>query len=143
MTYLKEFYMKLKIRQQPGLRSFEHNSRLGGPSPWGGGRENRFPMAKWLRFGGRALANPIPAAPSDPKTRQHPRGGRPQKFSWEDIWIETCRYIHYEGVPSTAAGLMRHLQQWCENQFGEQPADSTLKPKLRKLHAALLQPDEN
>ena len=41
MTYLKEFYMKLKIRQTPGLRSFEHNSR------------------------------------------QHPRGGRPQKFSWE------------------------------------------------------------
>jgi len=41
-------------------------------------------MAKWLRFGGRALANPIPAAPSDPKTRQHPRGGRPQKFLWED-----------------------------------------------------------
>ena len=82
-TYLKEFYMKLRIRQQAGLRSFEHSSGLGGPSPWGGGRENRFPMAKWLRLGRRASTNPIPAAPSDPKTRQHPRGGRPQKFSWE------------------------------------------------------------
>ena len=135
--------MKLKIRQQAGLRSVEHSSRLGGPSPRGGGRENRLSMAKWLRLGGRALANPRPAAPSDLKTRQHQRGGRPQKFSWEDIWIETGRFIHYEGVPPTAAGLMRHLQQWCEDQFGEQPADSTLKPKLRKLYAALLQPDGN
>ena len=75
--------MKLKIRQQADLRSFEHSSRLGGSSPLGGGRENRFPMAKWLRFGGRASTNPIPAAPSDLKTRQHPSGGRPQKFSWE------------------------------------------------------------
>src|SRR5215469_4175027 len=83
MTYLKEFSMKLKIRQQAGLRSLEHRSRLGGPSPWGGGRESRFSMAKWLRLGRRGSTNPIHAAPSDPKTRQHPRGGRPQEFSWE------------------------------------------------------------
>jgi hypothetical protein len=83
MTYLKEFSMKTKIRQQAGSRSFEHRSRLGGPSPWGGGRENRFSIAKWLRLGRRAWTNPIPAAPSDLKTRQHPSGGRPQKFSWE------------------------------------------------------------
>ena len=135
--------MNSKVTPQPGLKSFEHSSKAGDLSPCGVWAKNRFSMAKWLRLGRRALVNPKAAAPLDPRTRQHARGGRPQKFSWDDIWIETCRYIHYEGIPTTAAGLMRHLQQRCENQFGQQPADSTLKPKLRKLYAVLLPPGEN
>jgi hypothetical protein len=111
MTYLKEFYMKLKIRQQAGLRSFEHSSRLGGPFPWGGRRGNRFSMGKWLRLGGSVGQSDSGSAVRSENSTT-PRGGRPQKFSWEDIWIETCRYIHYEGLPPTAAGLMRHLQQY-------------------------------
>jgi hypothetical protein len=94
---------------------------------------------------GRSLTDPKPAGSTNTEPHQHPgsRGGRPEKFSWDDIWIETCRHIHENGVPPTTAELMRHLQQWCENQFGEQPADSTFKPKLRKLYAALQWPDEN
>ena len=70
MTYLKEFYMKLKIRQQAGLRSFEHSSRLGGRSRGEAGGETDFRWANGCGSAG-ALANPIAAAPSDPKTRQH------------------------------------------------------------------------
>jgi hypothetical protein len=94
---------------------------------------------------GRSLTNPKPAESANTESQIYPRsrGGRPKKFSWDDIWIETCRYIHDNGIPATAAELMRHLQQWCENQFGEQPADSTFKPKLRKLYAVLRRPDEN
>jgi len=94
---------------------------------------------------GRSLTNPKPAEATNTEPQQYPRsrGGRPKKFSWDDIWIETCRHIHDNGIPATAAELMRHLQQWCENQFGEQPADSTFKPKLRKLYAVLQRPDEN
>ena len=127
----------------PGSKSFEHRSEAGDLSRCGAGTKNRFSMAKWLRLGGRALGSFKPPTPSDPKIRRHPCGGRPQKFSWDDVWIEACRYIHDEGVPATQAELMRHLQQWCENQFGQQPADSTLRPKLRKLYAALGRPDEN
>jgi hypothetical protein len=94
---------------------------------------------------GRSLTNPKPAGSANTEPREYPRsrGGRPDKFSWDDIWIETCRYIHDDGIPATPAELMRHLQQWCENRFGEQPADSTFKPKLRKLYAVLRRPDEN
>ena len=70
------------------------------------------------------------------------RSGRPEKFPWDDIWIEICRSIHDEGLPETIAELMRHVQQWCENQDIEQPGDSTLKPKLRKLYEVLKR-DEN
>jgi hypothetical protein len=93
---------------------------------------------------GQPLTKPKPAAlPQTTRPQQHPHGGRPEKFAWDDIWIETCRYIHDDGIPATPAELMRHLQQWCENQFGGQPADSTFKPKLRKLYGALRRSDEN
>jgi hypothetical protein len=94
---------------------------------------------------GRSLTNPKPAGSVNPEPQQYPRsrGGRPDKFSWDEIWIEICRYIHDNGIPATPAELMKHLQQWCENRFGEQPADSTFKPKLRKLYAVLRRPDEN
>jgi hypothetical protein len=92
---------------------------------------------------GHPLRGPKTTGSIDTKPRRCARGGRPEKFLWDDIWIEACRYIHEDGVPATPAELMRHLQQWCELQFGEQPADSTLKSKLRKLYAALRRPDEN
>lgn len=79
--------------------------------------------------------------PEQPKFAKA-RSGRPEGFQWDDVWIETCRYIHENGVPATDAELMRHLQEWCENQFGKQPGDSTLKPKLRKLFR-VLRWDEN
>jgi hypothetical protein len=85
---------------------------------------------------GRSLTNPKPAGSANTEPQQYPgsRGGRPEKFSWDDIWIETCRYLHENGVPATAAELMRYLQQWCENQFGEQPAESTFRRRLPVDH---------
>ena len=47
---------------------------------------------------------------------------------WDDIWIEICRHVHYEGLPPTVAELTRYVQEWCENRYGKQPGDSTLKP---------------
>jgi hypothetical protein len=83
------------------------------------------------------------SADAEPQRDAVSRGGRPNKFLWDDVWIETCRYVHYKGLPDVSAELMKYLQQWCEDQFGQQPADSTLKPKLRKLYTALQRPDEN
>ncbi len=80
--------------------------------------------------------------PVEPKFAKAPTG-RPQKFLWDDIWIEVCRYIYESGVPATRAELIEYLQQWCENKFGDQPATSTLKLKLRKLYEALQRSDEN
>ena len=65
------------------------------------------------------------------------RSGRPEGFPWDDIWIEICRHVHYEGLPPTVAELTRYVQEWCENQYGKQPGDSTLRPKLGKLYQVL------
>ena len=69
------------------------------------------------------------------------RSGRPEGFPWDDIWIEICRRVHYEGLPPTVAELTRYVQEWCENQYGKQPGDSTLKPKLGKLYRVLRRDD--
>lgn len=91
------------------------------------------------------LTDPKPPGSTAAKPRQYSAsgGGRPNKFPWDDVWIEACRYIHYNGLPDVPAELMKHLQQWCEDRLDEQPSDSTLKPKLRKLYTALQQSDEN
>ena len=39
------------------------------------------------------------------------RSGRPEGFVWDDIWIEICRHVHYEGLPPTVAELTRYVQQ--------------------------------
>ena len=65
------------------------------------------------------------------------RSGRPEGFPWDNIFDEICRHVHYEGLPPTVAELTRYVQDWCENQYGKQPGDSTLKPKLGKLYQVL------
>jgi hypothetical protein len=51
--------------------------------------------------------------------------------------------MHESGLPATQAKLIEYLQQWCENKFGDQPATSTFKLKIRKLYEALQRSDEN
>jgi hypothetical protein len=120
--------------------------RAGRIHVYDGGRDIanlRILNDEWLRS--IVLGQPI-TAPSKPARAEPParsRGGRPEDYPWDDIWIEVCRYIHYRGLPPTQAELMRHLQQWCENRLDKQPGDSTLKPKLRKLYEALHRDDEN
>jgi hypothetical protein len=59
--------------------------------------------------------------------------GRPAKFDWVALWIEVCRYLYLNGIPSTQAALIKHLQQWASDRFGEEPAETTLKPVISRF----------
>jgi hypothetical protein len=65
------------------------------------------------------------------------RTGRPAEFDWDEVWAEICRSVHDEGLPERQAKLIERVQQWCEDRYGKQPSDSTLKPKIRKVYEAL------
>lgn len=69
-------------------------------------------------------------------------GGRPERLSWDEIWVEICGLIHDEGVPRTQAELISKIQKWYRVRFDDEPSDSTLKPKVRKLFERL-QRDRN
>lgn len=92
---------------------------------------------------GQSTDNLKSSEPVHVEARTKSRGGRPEDYPWDDIWIEICRIIYEEGVPTTHSELIEKVQQWCENHYGKQPADSTLKPKISKLYNTLYKNDEN
>ncbi|MBI5121303.1 MAG: hypothetical protein HZA67_09880 [Rhodospirillales bacterium] len=63
--------------------------------------------------------------------------GAPQKYDWDGFWIEACRYIHEEGIPSTQAALVRGLLDWFDANGKSSPDPSTVKKKVSRLWKAL------
>lgn len=59
--------------------------------------------------------------------------GAPARFDWDAFWIEVCRRIHEEGLPSTQAALVRALLNWFSENGSPVPDESTVKKKISPL----------
>ena len=68
-----------------------------------------------------------------------PRGGpgSPQKYDWDAFWIEVCRRVHDDGLPTTQAAMVRELQDWFDSNADVSPDPSTIKKKLTRLWKVL------
>jgi hypothetical protein len=66
-------------------------------------------------------------------SRRLNRGGRPPKFQWDDIWFRLMRHIHEKGFPERHSELVGIIQELCRDARLEEPDESTLKPKVRRL----------
>jgi hypothetical protein len=64
-------------------------------------------------------------------------GGRPPAAWWDDLWVEIARQL-YDGdlKPKTQADIETAMKDWAAT-YGESPADSTIRPRARKLWTAL------
>ena len=83
-----------------------------------------------------AAANELPAV-VDPQTTQS-KGGRPQEYDWDALTIEIIRIANSpDGLPESQAALVEQLLQWCENTWGKQPAESSVKARISKIFRAL------
>ena len=80
-----------------------------------------------------------PAIPAEPAARGGP--GAPQKFDWDGFWIEACRRIHDDGIPSTQAEMVRDLLDWFDDNGASVPDPSTVKKKVSRLWKALRSPN--
>ena len=60
-------------------------------------------------------------------------GGRPPKWDWDAFWVEICRIVYLDGVPSTQAEMVRKIQEWFVQQVDAVPADSEIKKRVSKL----------
>jgi hypothetical protein len=69
-------------------------------------------------------------------------GGRPKARWSDDLWIEMCRQL-YEGdlKPKKQSDIKRAMMDWLSTH-GEEPAESTIKDRARKLWAVIGK-DEN
>jgi hypothetical protein len=95
------------------------------------------------RQGIEALVHPAKSsrsAPHDPSARH---GGRPAAAWWDDLWIEICRQL-WTGTlqPKNQADIEAAMMAWAL-KHGHNPGESTIRPRARKLWAALQKEDEN
>ena len=83
------------------------------------------------------------AAGSEPPTvvdhqRIKSKGGRPREYDWDALTIEIIRIANSpDGLPESQAALVEQLLQWCENTWGKQPAESSVKARISKVFRAL------
>jgi hypothetical protein len=64
-----------------------------------------------------------------------PKGGRPLKYDWDAFTIEVIRTANSpDGLPESQAELIIKLLQWCEDNWGKQPADSSVKSRVSKIY---------
>jgi hypothetical protein len=88
-----------------------------------------------------SLLPPQPTAKISPSVARAV-GGRP-KASWsDDLWIEMCRQL-YEGdlQPKKQGDITKAMMDWLSTR-GEEPAESTIKERARRLWAVIGR-DEN
>jgi hypothetical protein len=95
------------------------------------------------RAGIEALIAPALAARDVPAEPPAKAGGRPAAAWWDDLWIEMCRQLYAgELQPKKQSDIEAAMITWATGQ-GHDPAESTIRPRARKLWTALNKEGEN
>jgi hypothetical protein len=67
-----------------------------------------------------------------------PRGvGRPVEYDWASLQAEIVRVADLDGLPAKQSELVERLLQWCENEWGRQPAESAIKARVSEIYNRL------
>ena len=65
------------------------------------------------------------------------RGGRPLEYDWDAFVIEIIRIADLDGLPEKQSELKEQLLQWCEDTWGKQPAESSVKSRISHIYNKL------
>ena len=63
-----------------------------------------------------------------------PGPGRKPSYNWDEFMYEMVRRALVDGLPDTLAEAEKMMVEWCINQWGERPVDSTIRIKLSPLY---------
>ena len=74
-----------------------------------------------------------PAPSENPRSR----GGRPPEYDWDAFIIEIIRIADMDALPEKQSELKEELLQWCENTWGKQPAESSVKSRISNIYNKL------
>lgn len=69
-------------------------------------------------------------------TTQHKnRGGAPEKYSWEDFWINAVAYAAKNGMETDEDfnKFKKFMKEWINENWSEQPEVSTVRIRFQKL----------
>jgi hypothetical protein len=83
-------------------------------------------------------AQPQAPSSSTPPPRKN-LGGRPGKFDWDRIWIEVVSIAHVsvDGLPERPTVMKRLRDAMTAWGWDDQPSESAMKEKLRRLYRDL------
>ncbi len=63
------------------------------------------------------------------------KGGRPEKYDWDEFWIEVARIANLpDGLPERQGKLVRDMLDWCAKTWEEIPGETTVKDRIRRLY---------
>ncbi len=65
------------------------------------------------------------------------RGGRPLEYDWDAFVIEIIRIADLDGLPEKQSELKERMLQWCEDTWGKQPAESSVKSRISHIYNGL------
>ena len=75
---------------------------------------------------------------NDVRTKAKNKGGRPPGYDWDAFIIEIIRVANSpDGLPDTQAKLIKHMQQWCQETWGNEPSDSVVKDRISKIYKGI------
>jgi hypothetical protein len=66
---------------------------------------------------------------------ERPRRGPKKQYDWVSFRRELVSIANTgKGLPEIQADLVRHMLQWCENEWGREPAESMVKLHISKFY---------
>ena len=61
--------------------------------------------------------------------------GRPQKYDWHAFWREIVMVANgLDGLPETQAELAKHMLEWCQTNWEEEPTSSVIREHIAPLY---------
>jgi hypothetical protein len=60
--------------------------------------------------------------------------GRPEKYNWTEFYVEVIVRADLDNLPESQAELERSMADWCEQKWGIQPGDSTIREKISPIY---------
>ena len=60
--------------------------------------------------------------------------GRPPTYDWSAFNVEIIVRADLDGLPESQAELERSMADWCQDQWGASPGDSTIREKILPIY---------
>jgi hypothetical protein len=83
------------------------------------------------------IATETPVLPSPTEAPAPNKGGRPAEYDWDAFMIEIIRIADLDALPETQSELISTMLNWCEQTWGKQPAESSVKARISRIYNGL------
>ena len=81
--------------------------------------------------------------PTTSKETRRPARGRPREYDWDAFVRQVIVIANTERLPEKQDALVKQMLDWCQQNWGNEPAISTVKKYLQPIYQALKKADNS